>query len=112
MVGKITGGGDGIGGSRRSRYVKYRFDAAMGAVTTRSSQSTVGGRRHRLRVTRRGWVVFSAVPLLAWGRRSGTTGEARGVPDGVEDGEVYGPATAPSSVIISFDRPVQTVTVT
>jgi hypothetical protein len=94
-------------------YVKYRFDAAMGAVTTRSSQSTGGGRRHRLRVTRRGWVVFIAVPLLALGA---TIWPQLARPEvslaGVEDGEVYGPATAPSSAVISFDRPVQTVTVT
>ena len=64
-------------------------------------------------MTRRGWVVFIVVPLLALaGALSPQLARPEVSLKGVEDGEVYGPATAPASITLSFDRPVQTVTVT
>ena len=94
-------------------YVKYRFGAAMGAVTTRSGQATAGRRRRRLRITRRGWVVFSLLPLLALAAALlPQLARPEVTLAGVDDGKVYGPSTAPTGITLSFDRPVETVTVT
>jgi hypothetical protein len=94
--------------------VQYRSVAAMGAATsTRSRPVTRRRRRRRFRVTRRGWIVFTLVPLLAlaaviWPQFA--TAEVSLT--GVEDGQTYGLDTAPSSLTLSFDRPVEEVRVT
>lgn len=70
------------------------------------------GRNRRLRVTRRGWIVFvslglTSVAAVLWpffGRPSINV-------TGVEEGRTYGAAELPGSVILTFDRPVQSVLV-
>jgi hypothetical protein len=94
--------------------VLYRSGASMGASTaTPSRPVTRRLRRRRLRVTRRGWVVFTLGPALAvaagvWPQLA--TPEVSLT--GVDDGEVYGVETAPTVVTLSFDRPVEAVRAT
>ena len=86
----------------------------MGASTaTRTRPVTGRRRRRRFRVTRRGWLVFTLVPVLAV---AAVVGPQLAKPEvsltGLEDGGVYGPETAPSLLALAFDRPVESVTVT
>ena len=86
----------------------------MGAATTTPSRPATRRRRlRRFRVTRRGWLVFTLVPLLAV---AAVILPQLAKPEvslaGVEDGEVYGLETAPTLLTLSFDRPVEAVNVT
>lgn len=104
----------GPNGVATRRGVRYRFSAAMGAATTAPSRQVARRRLpRRFRVTRRGWVVFTLIPLLTaaavvWPQL--TAPEVSLV--GVEDGAIYGPDTAPTSLTLSFNRPVEEVRVT
>ncbi len=83
------------------------------ATTTRSRTDTRRRRRRRFRVTRRGWVVFTLGPVLALAAViSPQLARPEVSLSGVEDGKVYGPGTAPTLLTLSFDRPVQAVSVT
>lgn len=70
------------------------------------------GRNRRRRVTRRGWIVFGSLGLASvaavlwpfFGRPSIEV-------TGVEDGRTYGATELPGSVVLTFDRPVQSVLV-
>lgn len=94
--------------------VLYRSETTMGAPTaTPSRPVTHRRRRRRLRVTRRGWVVFTMGPALAlaaviWPQLAAPEVSLMGV----DDGEVYGADTVPTDFTLSFDRPVEAVRVT
>ncbi|MGH8928667.1 MAG: hypothetical protein ACRDWH_09975, partial [Acidimicrobiia bacterium] len=67
--------------------------------------------RGGLTITRRGWVVFTVLPLLA---ASAVVWPQLATPlvtmTGIEEGAVFGPRTAPSEISLTFDRRVRQVT--
>jgi len=85
----------------------------MGApATTRPGLKPRGSpRRPRFRVTRRGWIVFTVIPVLAaaaaiiWPQLASPAVTLTGV----ENGAVYGPSTVPTGISLTFDRRVETV---
>jgi hypothetical protein len=97
--------------SEQQPGVLYRSGAIMGAPTSTPSRPVTRRRkRRRLRVTRRGWVVFTVGPALAlaaviWPQLAAPEVSVTGV----EDGEVYGPGNTPAVLALSFDRRVDTV---
>ncbi|MBK5266417.1 MAG: hypothetical protein JJE47_03200 [Acidimicrobiia bacterium] len=85
----------------------------MGAPsTTRQGREPRQSRQgRRLRVTRRGWIVFTMIPIavaaaIVWPRFASPVVTLTGIIEGA----TYGPSTVPTGVSLSFDRPVEAVT--
>ena len=85
----------------------------MGVPTATSTRHAGGRRKRRSRITRRGWLVFTGLPLIV---AALVVGPQLTSPEvslaGVIDGETYGLDSAPTGLTLTFDRPVRDVIVT